>query len=98
MATLHLVNKTTEHDAFARCLMLANFGDSVLLIEDGVYCALPTVLSRFSVDGVTVLALRTDAEARGVQSRLASTVALVSDEEFVQLVVDHKPIVTWSSS
>jgi len=70
----------------------------VLLIEDGVYNALPSILARHATEGIRVVALRTDADARGVSAKLASYVALADDRDFVQLVVDHKPIVTWSSS
>ena len=98
MATLHLVNKTTAHDAFARCLSLANPGDAVLLIEDGVYNAMSSNLARYAAAGVRIHVLRTDAEARGVQSKLASTVVVVGERDFVQLVIDHQPIVTWSAN
>jgi tRNA 2-thiouridine synthesizing protein B len=98
MATLHIVNKPATHDALARCMSLASPGDAVLLIEDGVYCALPRVLSTSATERLNLFALRTDAQARGLQTRLAAHVTMISDREFVELVVKHQPIVTWSST
>lgn len=96
MATLHIVNKASTNEAFLRCLSLAAPGDAVLLIEDGVYCALPDVVARFTIDHVRLVALRVDSEARGLANRLSARVTLVDERDFVDLVVRHQPVVTWS--
>jgi tRNA 2-thiouridine synthesizing protein B len=96
MATLHIVNKASTSEAFLRCLSLAAGGDAVLLIEDGVYCGLPNALARFTIDHVRLVALRVDCEARGVANKLSAQVTLVEERDFVDLVVRHQPVVTWS--
>jgi tRNA 2-thiouridine synthesizing protein B len=95
MPTLHLVNKSA---ALAACLRVAAADDSVLLLEDGVYAAaagLEPAASRN--DECRLYALQVDVVARGLAGRLAEQIELVSDDEFVALVVAHQPIVTWRS-
>lgn len=88
MATLHLVNKTA---ALADCLAVAAREDTVLLLEDGVYGAVPPGPAA----AARLLALDPDVRARGLLSRLAPGVGLISDAEFVALVEHHQPVVTW---
>lgn len=85
MATLHLVNKPAGLHA---CLTCLQSGDCVLLIEDGVYVAVQD-------HGIPLLALEEDATARAVSDRLSEHCKLVSEAEFVELVVSHQPIITW---
>ena len=85
MATLHLVNNPT---ALQSCLDVASDDDSVLLIEDGVYCATGNVTK-------SLLVLATDVEARGLKQRIANTAESINYDKFVALVETHKPIVTW---
>ena len=96
MPTLHLVNKAASHDALSRCLSVASAGDEVLLIEDGVYCALSATLTRFVTGHVRMRALRVDVDARGLRGKLSDGVLLTEDAEFVELVVRHQPIVSWA--
>ena len=96
MATLHLVNKSTMSEAFGRCLSLASDGDAVLLIEDGVYCALPASLSRYTIPDVRLFALQSDVIARGLETKIHEPVRIVTHGMFVELVATHQPIVTWS--
>jgi len=85
MATLHLVNNPT---ALQSCLDVASDGDSVLLIEDGVYGATGEVTK-------SLLVLAPDVEARGLKKRIPNTVKSINYDKFVALVETHKPIVTW---
>ena len=85
MATLHLVNNPT---ALQSCLDVAADGDSVLLIEDGVYGATGEVTK-------SLLVLEPDVEARGLKQRIANTAESINYDKFVALVETHKPIVTW---
>ena len=85
MATLHLVNNPT---ALHSCLDVAADGDSVLLIEDGVYGATGEVTK-------SLLVLASDVEARGLKDRISNTTESINYDEFVALVETHKPIVTW---
>ena len=86
MATLHIVNKPTN---LASCLTVAEPADAILLIEDGVYAVPPTTT-------VSLKALREDVLARGMKSHTADSVTLISYEEFVDLVVAHQPVVSWT--
>ncbi len=85
MATLHLVNNPT---ALQSCLDVASDGDSVLLIEDGVYGATKDV-------DRSLLVLALDVEARGLKERIPNTAESINYDKFVALVETHKPIVTW---
>ncbi len=85
MATLHLVNNPT---ALQSCLDVAAAGDSVLLIEDGVYGATGEVTK-------SLLVLASDVEARGLKDRISNTAESINYHKFVTLVETHKPIVTW---
>ena len=100
MATLHIVSTPTESSsALARCLYAASPGDTVLLIGNGVYCADATSFERLSSHGSGLLwfASADDVRSRGMAGRLADRVELVDDGGFVDLVVTHQPIVSWSA-
>ena len=68
---------------------LAAKGSAILLIEDGVYCA-----TRPGDPAVSAIA--DDVAARGLGSRIDDSVTLISFENFVDLVVSHQPVVSWS--
>jgi sulfur relay protein TusB/DsrH len=87
MAALHLVNRA---DALPACLAVAAPDDAILLLEDGVYAATPA-----QAPDRTVHVLDVDVHARGLDTRLATHATRVSDADFVALVVDHQPVVTW---
>lgn len=98
MATLHIVNDFPDSSALARCLYAADTGDAVLLISNGVYAAVAAGFDRHRIKGrgVSWFALAADVQSRGLVSRLAEGIALVDDGGFVDLVVEHQPIVSWS--
>jgi len=87
MAILFIVNRAS---AIEGCLATAEPTDTVLLIEDAVYAATRT----YDWPG-QLAALEPDVRARGLGRRLAAGIRVVSDAEFVELVVAHQPIVTW---
>ena len=86
MATLHIVNKSS---GFASCLTVAAAADTILLIEDGVYCATRP-------GNPAVSAIAEDVAARGLGNRIDDNVTLIGFEAFVDLVVSHQPVVSWS--
>ncbi|HKI74908.1 MAG TPA: sulfurtransferase complex subunit TusB [Pseudomonadales bacterium] len=94
---LHTVNKspfTTR--ALAECLRFIVPGDSILLLEDGVYAASksgPTAL--IDVD-TPVYAIKADVDARGLSRHLVDTVQVVDYDGFVRLCTDHDVIKNWS--
>jgi len=85
MATLHTVNRVS---ALASCLQTAADDDSILLIEDGVYAATQP-------QPRALLAIDVDVQARGISSRLTENTKVIGYAEFVELTVQHNPIVTW---
>ena len=87
MATLHLVNKER---ALRPCLEVAAGDDAVLLLEDGVYAAVGVMAPERPLH-----ALEPDVRARGLRDRLAGHVVVVTDVQFVALVENHRPVVTW---
>lgn len=87
MATLHLVNSPAGLTA---CMAVAGDEDAVLLLQDGVYAAVPVLVPERAVH-----ALEADVLARGLARRLSSHVQVVDDAAFVALVETHQPVVTW---
>ena len=97
---LHTVNKSPfEHRALEACLKFARQGSAVLLIEDGVYAAardtavsgqVPDALKR-----VSIYALKSDLEARGMQNRVMDGIRLVDYGGFVDLVAEHNAVQSW---
>jgi tRNA 2-thiouridine synthesizing protein B len=99
MATLHLINAPTpDSAALSNCLRAARDGDTVLLIGNGVFCAVADSFTRVRI-GKTNLswcALSEDVESRAIAGRIATSVQLVDDTTFVDLVARHQPVVSWS--
>jgi len=85
MATLHLISNVASLDS---CLATAGNADSILLIEDGVYVG----TQAHSRD---LKAIDDDVRARGLDGRLQPNTSVISYDDFVQLAVEHQPIVTW---
>ena len=97
---LHTVNKSPfDHTTLETCLKFAKQGSAVLLIEDGVYAALKeTAVSKQVQDAlkrVSIYALKSDLEARGMQNRLMDGIRLVDYGGFVDLVVAHNTVQSW---
>jgi len=97
---LHTVNKSPfERDALESCLRHAAAGDTVLLIEDGVYGAMRggafTPRLQQALQSMRVCALQPDVEARGIRDKLLAEVTLIDYGGFVDLAVEHYPIMAW---
>ncbi|UTW13498.1 sulfurtransferase complex subunit TusB [Marinobacterium rhizophilum] len=93
--TLHTLNRPPSNTALlADCLRACSSGDCLLLIEDGVYCALADLKLQLP-DGVTACALAADVAARGLQSRLHDSIRQLDDADFVQLCCDHPRVISW---
>ncbi len=95
---LHIVNKSPFADnSLTDCLRFASAGDSILLIEDGVlaakqYCAFEDLLNKHPAQ---CFALAADLEARGLVNDCASHINSCSDQQFVDLTVQHPNIQSW---
>lgn len=97
---LHIVNKSPfQTSTLDTCLRMAQPGNALLLIEDGIYAA--TVGSateeriRASCVTLKVYALQPDMDARGVTAKLIDGVMLVDYAGFVDLTVEHSTSHSW---
>ena len=101
MATLHTVNKSPfANQSLLSCLGHAKAGDTILMIEDGVYGAVSnTGLSdaMIGMGGAVNLAVLTpDMKARGIdESRLLDGVKTVDYAGFVDLAASHDRTQNW---
>ena len=99
MPILHTVNKSPfESASFEICLGLAKSGSTVLLIEDGVYAA--TANHRIAemieaAEGISFAVLGPDAQARGIDSKLAEGISVVDYDGFVDLFASHDKVQSW---
>jgi len=97
---LHIVNKSPfQTSTLDTCLRMAQPGNALLLIEDGIYAA--TVGSateervRKACATLKVYALQPDMDARGVTTKLIDGVTLVDYAGFVDLTVEHSTSHSW---
>jgi len=97
---LHIVNKSPfQTSTLDTCLRMAQPGNALLLIEDGIYAA--TVGSaaeeriRACCATLKVYALQPDMDARGVTAKLIDGVTLVDYTGFVDLTVEHSTSHSW---
>lgn len=96
--TLHLLNKTQQNTALIeRMLSTLSDGDQILLIEDGVYNALPHSESWIDSKGLkqSTYVLVCDIEARGLLSRIRTDIEQVDDKGFVRLSCEADKVVSW---
>jgi tRNA 2-thiouridine synthesizing protein B len=98
---LHLVNKSpTDRNAFDTCFRMANPGDSILLIEDGVYAALAKAEFAKKItdrlDNYSFYVLGPDVSARGLDDTpLIEDISVVDYEGFVDLVTENEVTQSW---
>ncbi len=94
MATLHTVNKNGQ--PLELCLRVVNKGDSLLLIEDGVYALfeVPDILAELIKD-VSLYVLEADVLARGVSNRNELEIELVDYQGFVSLTETNEKTLSW---
>jgi len=97
MSMLHVVNKSPyERDALATCVGYYRDGDTLLLIEDGVYAAVAAGKAAANLKGLKVAALSSDLKARGVgEDKLIEGLQLVDYAGFVDLVATADRVQSW---
>lgn len=103
--TLHTLNGSSrEYPALLdRLLRAASPGDSLLLLEDGVYCITDEKsLQHIQTHDLQLFCLEADITARGLQVSLQKLHSLsqylctnVDDEGFVDLACAHQKVVSW---
>ncbi|MEX2963578.1 sulfurtransferase complex subunit TusB [Microbulbifer sp. TYP-18] len=88
--TLHIVSKSPfASNALRDCLSAFADGDTLLLIEDGVYALQG---NQWEAVG-PVYCLEADAQARGIPMRPG--VQALDESGWVDLCTRHNPIVSW---
>jgi tRNA 2-thiouridine synthesizing protein B len=97
---LHIINKSPfQTSTFESCLRMAQPGNAVLLIEDGIYAATTgsgaEAKLREASSRLKFYALKPDTEARGMSARLIDGVTLVDYGGFVDLVAEHTTSHSW---
>jgi tRNA 2-thiouridine synthesizing protein B len=101
MATLHTVNKSPfERVSMATAFGHAARGDSVLIIEDGVYGVRKgTTIAKTIEESravCEVYALGPDLAARGIKTdNVIEGVKVVGYDGFVELVAGHARVCAW---
>ncbi|MBY4677192.1 sulfurtransferase complex subunit TusB [Marinobacterium arenosum] len=93
MSTLHILNKPlSDGDCWRDCLASCADGDTLLLIESGVYgaAARPAELP----SGCRFCALQADIEARGLKAEQLAA-EIVDDTGFVALACKHSQTLSW---
>jgi len=101
MSTLHTVNKSPfTHTTLGSCLAICADGDAILLLEDGVFGALPSspyregLIERLN-KGAKIYVLIDDVKARGLSEKLMHDINSIDYAEFVQLSTIHRRVQSW---
>jgi tRNA 2-thiouridine synthesizing protein B len=99
--TLHTWNKAdSRHVLLDSCLSSLAAGDTLLLLEDGVYLlAQEDFLQKFApyaAAGVQLALLVPDLAARGVSARIPAAASVIGYKEFVALALHHDRVVNWN--
>lgn len=101
MSVLHIVNKSPyDRTSLDACLRLARPDSAVLLIEDGVYAALPKAAASERVQQALknhqIYVLQPDLQARGINpDNLIDGISLVDYDGFVKLTSDYDKSQSW---
>jgi tRNA 2-thiouridine synthesizing protein B len=93
---LHTLNASPASAAFAECLRLLAPGDALLLLGDGVYCALAGTTARAQLDaaGAELYVLHDDVAAAGILGQTAGT-STVDIDGFVALTERFARQLAW---
>ena len=99
MSTLHTVNKSPfERSSMATAFGHVSQGDTVLMIEDGVFGGRKSTAFAKTIEDARcdVYALGPDLAARGVKTEdLIEGVRVVGYDGFVDLVAAHARVCAW---
>ncbi|MEN8174479.1 MAG: sulfurtransferase complex subunit TusB [Pseudomonadota bacterium] len=97
MSILHVINKSPyETTSLDTCVGYVQSGDTVLLIEDGVYAAMSTGKAAAKLAGLDVSVLGSDLAARGIgEDKLVDGAKIVDYEGFVDLATAKDKVHSW---
>lgn len=97
MNSLHTLNVSAREntDLIARLLRSTAQGDSILLIENGVYNLTDNhFLQAASQAKFSLFYLERDAQARGLHSH-SDKAQKATDDDFVAMSCQHKKVISW---
>lgn len=97
---LHIVYQSpSESQALANCLAVCKAEDAILLIENGVFCALRDSTSGHQLTHCAahkkIFVLAPHAVERGISLRLMNNIYLIDFGGFVDLTVEHHSVLRW---
>ena len=92
---LHTLNALPDTPAFNDCLLLLSGQDTLLLLGDGVYGALPEALTALERSGVAICALKSDVAAAGLTDVLPAHIRQIDYEDFVALTEKYPRQQAW---
>ena len=97
---LHIIYKSpSESQSWENCLAAFSSQDVILFIENGVFCALLDSISGNQFINLAeqgkVFLLAQHAIERGVLYRLIDGLQSVDFDGFVNLTIEHYPILRW---
>ena len=97
MSLLHIVNKSPyEKNSLATAVGYVRDGDTLLLIEDGIYAAMQGGSAAAKLDGLDVAVMGSDLAARGLaEDKLIDGVSVVDYAGFVDLVEAKDSTQSW---
>jgi tRNA 2-thiouridine synthesizing protein B len=97
--TLHTLNKRRT-DLVQLCISALASGDSLLLLEDGVFAALGGADSLLDITGlptgIALYALTEDLVARGVSEKIPDVFTRTTYRDFVSLSLTCSKVVNWN--
>ncbi|WP_067517998.1 sulfurtransferase complex subunit TusB [Endozoicomonas ascidiicola] len=92
MKTLHTINKTGQ--PFENCLRSVAEGDTILLIEDGVYGLLVGKRQLETIRSTCkLIAMNQDLKARGIHA--PDDCLAINYEQFVEQSLEHDKVISW---
>lgn len=101
MAILHTVNKSPfSNNTLQSCLSVLQPGDTLLLIEDGIYGCLPSAdtfakIEQLHAAGVKLRVLEEDLAARGLKEQKSELFETADYNQFVELCTQHTSVQSW---
>ena len=97
MSLLHIVNKSPyEKNSLSTAAGYCKDGDTLLLIEDGVYAAMKGGSAAASLDGLDVAVMGSDLAARGIaEDKLVDGISVIDYAGFVDLVEAKDSTQSW---
>ena len=94
---LHTSMHSPAHSDLETLLLMADAGDDLLLLQDGVLAALAgsRALMQLSRSNATLWVLDEDVQARGLTAQISTSVQSIDYNGFVTLTIRHQQQIVW---